>query len=117
MKLYATITSERANKGQGGNNKLEIEIKAFDRDNPIAILTLFPWKDRLEDKTPHLCIEMIEGLSHSIEVFKTLGANKHDIDCTCGDCPHSNEYQKAKKQTGEDLNKAIDNMFTTEGRQ
>lgn len=28
MKLYATITSERASKGQGGNKYLEIEIQA-----------------------------------------------------------------------------------------
>jgi hypothetical protein len=28
MKLYATITSERASKGQGGNQFLTIEIKA-----------------------------------------------------------------------------------------
>lgn len=28
MKLYATITSERASKGQGGNKFLDIEIKA-----------------------------------------------------------------------------------------
>ena len=28
MKLYGTITSERASKGQGGNHFLEIEIKA-----------------------------------------------------------------------------------------
>ena len=28
MKLYATVSSERATKGQGGNQFLEIEIKA-----------------------------------------------------------------------------------------
>src|SRR3990167_4463556 len=28
MKLYATVSSERATKGQGGNKFLEIEIKA-----------------------------------------------------------------------------------------
>ena len=28
MKLYATVTSERASKGQGGNKYLDIEIKA-----------------------------------------------------------------------------------------
>ena len=27
MKLYATTTSERASKGQGGNEYLEIEVK------------------------------------------------------------------------------------------
>lgn len=28
MKLYATVTSERTNKGQGGNKYLEILVKA-----------------------------------------------------------------------------------------
>lgn len=28
MKLYATVTSERASKGQGGNEFLDIQIKA-----------------------------------------------------------------------------------------
>jgi len=28
MKIYATVTSERASKGQGGNKYLEIEVKA-----------------------------------------------------------------------------------------
>lgn len=32
MKLYATITSERATKGQGGNEFLEIEIKNEKRE-------------------------------------------------------------------------------------
>ena len=32
MKLYATVTSERATKGQGGNNYLEIAISVGDDD-------------------------------------------------------------------------------------
>lgn len=40
MKLYATIKSERASKGQGGNNFLEIEIKVQDRDTPIGVIYL-----------------------------------------------------------------------------
>lgn len=27
MKLYATVSSERASKGQGGNTKLDIELR------------------------------------------------------------------------------------------
>lgn len=34
MLLYATTTSERASKGQGGNDYLEIEVKINDRVNP-----------------------------------------------------------------------------------
>jgi len=34
MKLYATTTSERATKGQGGNEYLDIIINIMDRENP-----------------------------------------------------------------------------------
>ncbi len=40
MKLYATVTSERASKGQGGNEYIEIELKVLDRDKPVGILVL-----------------------------------------------------------------------------
>ena len=40
MKLYATITSERAVKGQGGNRFIIIELKAFDRNNPVATIQM-----------------------------------------------------------------------------
>ena len=35
MKLYATTTSERASKGQGGNKFLKIELSAGDKNNPV----------------------------------------------------------------------------------
>jgi hypothetical protein len=34
MKLYATTTSERATKGQGGNDYLEINLFINDRNQP-----------------------------------------------------------------------------------
>lgn len=37
MKLYATVRSERAVKGQGGNKKLEITILLGDKTNPIRL--------------------------------------------------------------------------------
>lgn len=42
MKLYATITSERATKGQGGNEYLDIVIKSKlgKKDTPYLIATL-----------------------------------------------------------------------------
>ena len=40
MKLYATVTSERASKGQGGNDKLEIDVLVFDRVNPRYHITV-----------------------------------------------------------------------------
>jgi len=41
MKLYSTITSERATKGQGGNEYLDIEITYTDKNNKIKPLRKF----------------------------------------------------------------------------
>lgn len=41
MKLYATVTSERATKGQGGNKELEIKLYG-DNQTHIATVYLFP---------------------------------------------------------------------------
>lgn len=40
MKLYATITSERATKGQGGNNFINYSLKIGNKENPIEVFTL-----------------------------------------------------------------------------
>lgn len=40
MKLYATVTSERASKGQGGNKCIHIELKAFNREYAIGNIVL-----------------------------------------------------------------------------
>lgn len=45
MRLYATVKSERASKGQGGNTNLVIELKAFDRLNPIGEIILEVMED------------------------------------------------------------------------
>lgn len=56
MKLYATITSERATKGQGGNEFLEVKIKD-EGSYPLYIMRIYPktgikplklllWKDK-----------------------------------------------------------------------
>ncbi len=40
MKLYATVTSERASKGQGGNKQVDIELMVGDAKNPKQIARL-----------------------------------------------------------------------------
>ena len=37
MKLYATVASERATKGQGGNEYLDIDIFVGSRDNSVTL--------------------------------------------------------------------------------
>lgn len=41
MKLYATTTSERATKGQGGNDKLEIHVTQEEKKT-LAFITVLP---------------------------------------------------------------------------
>jgi len=41
MKLYATTTSERASKGQGGNDFLTVEVKG-ENGEPLLSLTFEP---------------------------------------------------------------------------
>lgn len=41
MKLYATTKSERASKGQGGNDFLDIDIFIIDKNNPTHNLRVF----------------------------------------------------------------------------
>ena len=40
MKLYATVSSERASKGQDGNEYLCIELKVNDRNIPVGMICL-----------------------------------------------------------------------------
>ena len=42
MKLYATVTSERAQKSQGGNNFVEVQVRGEDRNTIIAGLRILP---------------------------------------------------------------------------
>lgn len=37
MKLYSKVSSERATKGQGGNQELNIELLAMHGDTPITV--------------------------------------------------------------------------------
>lgn len=44
MKLYATVTSERATKGQGGNEFITIELYGDDRKKPVAVIDFWQGK-------------------------------------------------------------------------
>jgi hypothetical protein len=46
MKLYATTTSERATKGQGGNKYLSIEVLDGDKNIQRKTVKLDIWIDR-----------------------------------------------------------------------
>lgn len=99
MKLYATVTSERATKGQGGNDYIEIELKAFDRVHPIGNIILevttdgsdenrqylLTWKDALWDDRMILREgHEKEGLIQTAEAPPTKG--KQQKGKKCGNC-------------------------------
>lgn len=69
MKLYATVSSERAKKGQGGNDRITVHVTGADR-NTIAIFTVFPWRNRLDDGLPHICANVREDVTMSVETYK-----------------------------------------------
>ena len=60
MKLYATVTSERASKGQGGNEYLDIAV-TDDNEEQIARMRIYPKKDNIGEFTD-VIIEFSEHL-------------------------------------------------------
>jgi|GEM_PF-2852965 len=76
MKLYGTIKSERASKGQGGNDYLEIDIQNVKQDvmakirieptdDTKAKMTLSYEKDYIEIKTTDCETVLRNSESHS----------------------------------------------------
>jgi hypothetical protein len=57
MKLYATVTSERASKGQGGNDRLEIEVTTRNTvkgdQAVLAFITVLPSNTIVIDEGEH----------------------------------------------------------------
>jgi hypothetical protein len=90
MKLYATTTSERASKGQGGNEYLDIEIQDQNR-NTILELKIIPildivcisgyatsYKDGKRSET---------YIKHKIQTNKNCRCAYHDNQGKCTDTP------------------------------
>lgn len=91
MKLYATTTSERASKGQGGNDYLKIILRD-DKQQCFAYLTVKPDKtlflDYVKDWTAHVsdCLEIrtnddIKGNQKKGEHERNHIDKLHDEDC------------------------------------
>lgn len=87
MKLYATVTSERASKGQGGNDFLEIELTG-EGGQFIASVHLFP--HATGDMSKHLLHvrDKSQGLLFGAVIDKEKGKRqKGDSICDCSDMP------------------------------
>tara|TARA_Y100000310_G_C20512902_1_gene729757 strand:- start:80 stop:547 length:468 start_codon:yes stop_codon:yes gene_type:complete len=117
MKLYAKTTSERANKGQGGNKKLEIILTA---DNPERREEYKIWY-QIDEKGTHLAIYDVQrgenilakpksrqkdcGIEHT-KPIDTIVCKQKDEKCWCSETelsiPHySDDHTKGKQQKGE----------------
>jgi hypothetical protein len=126
MKLYATISTERATKGQGGNKYLNIELFAGDAKHPVRVayisldkidkgygLTFLPIKE--DGKSIFISDELIAEKAKKIQPQKCycedsgLSIPHLDIDHQNGkqfECFHDKpclncETEKGKRQKAE----------------
>ena len=83
MKLYATVESERASKGQGGNDYLDIVIK--DETEAVA------WNIHIETFTEkRLILELFSKPGEIIRQYHEIKGKKQK-----GECEH--KWQKVEK--------------------
>lgn len=84
MKLYATVTSERASKGQGGNERLDTYIRIGDREKVKFFLGIGVSENgenyRLElvDMRDSSVDKVLAVIEDSIKGEKQKGECKHD---------------------------------------
>ena len=76
MKLYATTTSERASKGQGGNQFLTIEIKAEGFTGIPTRTNLYRLSLSKNDNNGGLYAELLKYSTHEIIVLDNIKGEK-----------------------------------------
>lgn len=85
MKLYATTTSERASKGQGGNEYLITEILDKNRDK---LLTLHITAAKSNLRGEHYNIYLTNHQSEYIDMLnEAKGEKQKGEKCNCGEYP------------------------------
>lgn len=77
MKLYATTTSERASKGQGGQNFIDLQVRNKDKAT-ILCLTI-----TMENGEPQ--IKSIGGSSYLLERIKDMLSNQEQETSSADD--------------------------------
>lgn len=122
MKLYAKITSERATKGQGGNDYLDIDLTVGDAKNQISFARFtLRYSDELpeeegsgwvlydenDEPIKWLADEKSKSCRHDYDYFGkccNCGIWKHKEKNNCGCEPDvfvCREHSKGEKQKGE----------------
>ena len=100
MKLYATVTSERASKGQGGNERIVIHVTGADRKNDIAVFVIWPWRNNLEDGLEHISANIREDITMTVEKFAKGEMKGHlSMDCIDNNCTSCLKEHKGEKQS------------------
>lgn len=98
MKLYATATSERASKGQGGNERLDIEVMNEAKqpiltvnigrfDNETMLMTIHNWIENKETKTKFISIEEKGNKQKTAKICNKCGKELYANDDHKGICP------------------------------
>lgn len=71
MKLYARMKGENGKwVGKGSNQRLTIHITGEDRENDIAVFTIWPWRNNLKDNLPHISANVREDITITVENYK-----------------------------------------------
>lgn len=90
MLLYATVTSERASKGQGGNKQLNIDILIDDKVHPRFKLFI---TRREDDSTDIVLVDMEKPFPNSVYEQTLKGKKqKGDVLCDCGQGEYAHAY-------------------------
>ena len=72
MKLYATVTSDRAKKGQGGNSFLHIEIYGENQNVPVADAIVSSCVHKKPCHTPRLLIDVRKTKNAKVRVYDLI---------------------------------------------
>lgn len=99
MKLYATVTSERASKGQGGNKEITATIDIGGKEKPVTVVrvTVFALENGLYELTANLAGHRYTAKIQDREAY-THEWDKETMQCKkCGMYYHE-ERIKAEKQ-------------------
>lgn len=95
MKLYATTTSERATKGQGGNDFLEIDITAEGFEGIPTRANLYRLSISKNDNNGGLYAELLKYSNHEVIVLDNIKGKSQKGE----KCPVCGEYTEYNPST------------------
>jgi len=110
MKLYGIITSERASKGQGGNEYLEINIKAEKVEGTPTRANIYQLRLEVKDGKLYATLhDYSNGNTQDLITFRPATQCDHsatDEGVLCVKCGYNtlhltNKELKGKKQKGD----------------